>query len=195
MMRYGAGLLVLLLLASGCASPPARFYKLSAAAPPAAAPVAVSVAVAVGPVSIPAIVDRPQFVLRTGPNEVRVDEFNRWGAPLADDIARVVAENLVVMLGTPYVTLYAQQTGEPADFRVALGVQRFESSLGEAALLDAVWTVRRTKDGTTRNGRTTVREPTQRQGFDALAAAHSRAVARLSEDIAEAVRVQATSQP
>jgi hypothetical protein len=33
-----------------------------------------------------------------------------------------------------------------------------------------------------------VREPTQGSGFDALAAAHSRALARLSADVADAIR-------
>jgi uncharacterized lipoprotein YmbA len=48
--------------------------------------------------------------------------------------------------------------------------------------------VRRTKDGRTETGRTTVREVAQDKGYDALAAAHSRALARLSQDIADAVR-------
>ena len=67
-----------------------------------------NVSVAVGPVSVPAAVDRPQIVVSTGPNQVRLDEFNRWASPLQNNIARVVAENLVAMLGTPRVTLFPQ---------------------------------------------------------------------------------------
>ncbi len=74
------------------------------------------------------------------------------------------------------------------DYRVAIEVQRFESTLGGAAILDAVWTVSRAKDGLARTGRTTAREATSDRSYDALAAAHSRAVARLSHDIADAVR-------
>jgi hypothetical protein len=54
-------------------------------------------------------------------------------------------------------------------------------------VLDAVWTVRRSKDGKSETGRTTVRETVQEKSYDALAAAHSRAVARLSRDIAAGV--------
>jgi uncharacterized lipoprotein YmbA len=50
--------------------------------------------VAVGPVSVPAAVDCSQIVVTLGPNQVRVDEFNRWDAPLQNTIARVLAENL-----------------------------------------------------------------------------------------------------
>ena len=73
-MRHASALLIVLFLTSACASPAARYYKLSALATPAAPASAVSVAV--GPVSIPALVDRPQFVLSAGPNEVRVEEFH-----------------------------------------------------------------------------------------------------------------------
>ena len=177
---------VLGIAAAGCASPPSRLYTLSAAAGPA---VAVSdLSVAVGPVSVPAAVDRPEIVVTTGPNALRLDEFNRWASPLSNNIARVVAENLVTLLGTPRVTLSPQTLSADADFRAVIEVQRFDSTLGEAALLDAVWTVRRTRDGKAETGRTTVREPAPAKSHDGLVAAHSRAVGRLSQDIADAVR-------
>jgi uncharacterized lipoprotein YmbA len=190
MMRRLAALAlpcVLVVAAGGCGpTPTSRFYSLSAAAPSATTSSELSVAVA--PVTIPAVVDRPQIAVSTGSNEVRLDEFNRWAAPLQDNIARVVAFNLVAMLGTPNVTVGTQTLGALADYRAAIEVQRFDSVPGEAATLDAVWTVRRTKDGKAQTGRTTVREPASQSGFDGLAAAHSRAVARLSRDIADTVR-------
>ena len=144
-----------------------------------------------GPVSVPAVVDRPQIVVDIGPNQVRLEEFHRWAAPLQNNIARVVADNLVLMLGTPRVTLAAQSLSADADYRAAIEVQSFQSVPGEAAIVDAVWTVRRIKDGKTELGRTTVRETMQEKGYDALAAAHSRALARLSQDIAAVVRALA----
>ena len=140
-----------------------------------------------GPVSVPAVVDRPQIVVDIGPNQVRLEEFNRWAAPLQNNIARVIADNLVLMLGTPRVTLAAQSLSADTDYRVAIDVQSFQSAPGAAAIVDAVWTVRRTKDGKTELGRTTVRETVPERGYDALAAAHSRALARLSQDIAAAI--------
>jgi len=182
----------LLVVLAGCASTPAsRFYTLSAAATPAVP--ASDLSVAVGPVSVPAVVDRPQIVVRTSPNEVRLDEFNRWASPLENNIARVVAANLVTMLGTPRVTVSSSAPGADADYRAAIQVQGFDSAPGEAATLDAVWTVSRTKDGKSQTGRTTVREPSLESGYDALAAAHSRGIARLSRDIAEAVQALARS--
>ena len=189
-----AALCVFVGLAVGCgASPASRFYTLSAANAPAAT--TSNLSMVVGPVSVPAVVDRPQIVVTTGPNQVRLEEFNRWASPLQNSISRVVADNLIAMLGTSRVTLFPQTLSADADYRAAIEVQRFESAPGEAAVLDTVWTVRRTKDGRTQTGRTTLREPSPDKGFDALAAAHSRAVARLSQDIADAARALARSGP
>ena len=51
-----------------------------------------------------------------------------------------------------------------------------------------MWIVRRARDGKSETGRTTVREPATDKGYDALAAAHSRALGRMSQDIADAIR-------
>jgi uncharacterized lipoprotein YmbA len=181
-------------LTSGCASsPPARFYTIDATAPPAAAPSTLSVAV--GPVTVPAVVDRPEIVVSAGPNELRVDEFNRWASPLQDNLSRAVAENLVALLGTPRVTLFPQPLAKDPDYRVAVEVRTFDSKPGTAAGVDAVWTIRRTKDGTTQTGRTTAREAVAEAGYDALAAAHSRAIARVCQDIATAILALQRSAP
>ena len=177
---------VVVTFAAGCASPASRFYTLSATSTPAGA--SSDVSIAVGPVSVPAIVDRPEIVVTTSPNQVRLEEFNRWASPLQNSIARVVAENLVALLGAPRVMLSSQSLSAEADYRAAIEIQSFESAPGQGATLDAVWTVSRAKDGKSQTGRTTVREVTQGNGYDALAAAHSRALARLSQSIADAVR-------
>jgi hypothetical protein len=144
--------------------------------------------VAVGPVSVPAAVDRPQIVVRIAPNRVAIDEFHRWVSPLPDAIARVVAENLAAMLGTPHVTEFSRPTAAGARYRVLIDVLRFESAPGDAATLDAVWTVRSAKDGATHSGRTTVSETVSGREYSALAAAHSRALGRLSAELAGAIR-------
>ncbi len=175
--------------AAGCASAPARFYTLASTATADGAPAA-RYAVIVGPVSVPASVDRPEFVVQVAPNRVDVDEFNRWAAPLNDAIARAVAGNLAVLLGTPDVAVAPLANFNPS-YRVTLDVQRFDSVQNEAVLVDAVWAVRQTAGGDTRSGRTVAREAVQGEGFDALAAAHSRALAAVSADIAAAIRTQA----
>jgi len=189
-----AALCAIAVLVAACASaPPSRFYTLSRTATPGAAPATFSVVV--GPVAIPAVVDLPQIVVSTGPNQVTLEEYNRWASPLANNISRVVAENLVDLLGTHRVSLFQQSIPVDGDFRVAIEVQTFDSAPGDAATLNAVWVVRRARDGKSDTGRTTVREATADKSYEALAAAHSRAVYRMSQDIAGAVRALSRATP
>lgn len=174
----------------GCGvSAPARFYTLNSTAMAEGAPRA-DYAVLVGPVSVPSAVDRPQFVIQVAPNRVELDEFNRWAAPLNDSIARAVAGDLSVILGTPHVAAAPVANFDP-NYRVTIDVQRFESIPGEAVVIDAAWAVRTVAGGATQTGRTVARETVRDGGFDELAAAHSRALGRLSSDIAAAVRAAA----
>ncbi len=180
----------LVLAAAGCGgSQPARFYTLSATAVPEALP-ATRVAVLVDPVTIPASADQPQFVVQVASNRVEVDEFNRWASPLNDNIARVVASDLAIQLGTSDVAIAPLANFKPS-YRVAIDIQRFESVKGEAAVIEAVWTVRKTASGEIRSGHALARETVQGDGFEALAAAHSRALARISSEITAAIRAEA----
>jgi uncharacterized lipoprotein YmbA len=182
-----AAALALAGLTAGCASSPANFFTLSpgATATSTADAAFSKLVIVVGPISIPAIVDMPQIVVRKGANQVTPDQFNLWASPLRNNIAQVVGANLGVLLGTPNVS--SVLTAD-AEFRVAIDVQVFESSPGDAATLSAMWNVRRVKDGKTTIGRTSVREASTEKGYQALAAAHSRALSRLSADIADAIR-------
>jgi uncharacterized lipoprotein YmbA len=139
---------------------------------------------------VPAVVDRPQFVVQVAPNRVTVDEFHRWAAPLDDGIARAVAGNLAALLGTPDVAAAPLANFDPT-YRVTINVQRFESIRGEAVVVDAAWAVRKTGSTEARAGRTLARETVQDDSYEALAAAHSRALATVSGDIAAAIRSQA----
>lgn len=180
--------------AAGCSSAPSHFYTLNSAATADGAPAA-TYAVEVGPVSVPASVDRPEIAVQTTATRIQYNEFNRWAAPLNDSIARVVAGDLAVLLGTPRVATAPLANFEPA-YRVTIDVQRFESVRGQAkgngsVLVEAVWVVSNSKGGAARSGRTIARETAQGDGYDALVAAHSQALAKLSGDIAAAIRAEA----
>jgi len=186
-----SALLVVALLAGCASSPPSKFYTLSGPPSPAA-PVA-GTSLVVGPVAIPAVVDRAEIVVTVSDNEVWIDEFNRWAAPLTDNIALAAAANLAASLGNANVAVLSQAIGG-GDYSIAIEVQRFESAPGAYALVDALYSVRRNADGRTASGRTTDRQVPADKTYDALAAAHSRAIARLANDIAGAVR-QLSAQP
>jgi uncharacterized lipoprotein YmbA len=176
-------LVVAATVGAGCAGSPPQFYTLSAngAAAPPAAP---TCSVTVGPVSLPEIVDRPQFVVRVAENQVELAEHARWAEPLKGAIPRVIAANLTHALSDARVS--ANSTD--GDYRVLVEIQRFESVRGDAVTIDALWSVRPPKGAAARAGRSVARESVTGRDYDALAAAHSKALAVLSDDIAQAIR-------
>jgi uncharacterized lipoprotein YmbA len=187
-LRRAASAALLALLAA-CASPvKENFFTLSgpAGAPPPANPSSVSVFV--GPVSVPESVDRTAMVLRTGANRVEIDDGNRWAEPLKSAIPRVVAETLMRELGTPRVMSSRAGSATAADYRVAIEIQRFDSSIAEGATVDALWTVSPAKAGAARTGRTFAQEAAATPDLAAVAAAHSRALERVARDIAAAIK-------
>jgi len=183
----------------GCGSSPKEtYYTLSAdAAVNGAIPASGESAytIAVGAITLPEVVDRPQFVLRASPNEVTIVELHRWAGPLKSEIPRIIADNLAADLNVKRVAAYPQNAGENADYRVLVDIQRFDSTLGESVTIDALWTVKRVSDGILRTGRSTARESSSGGTYEAVVAAHSRALATISREIAEAIRfITATTQ-
>jgi uncharacterized protein len=175
----------------GCAnSPPTHFYTLSAAAMGprgGAEKSAAEYSVSVGPVTVPETIDRPQLVVRIGANQVALVEEHRWAQPLKGEISRVIAENLSQLLGTQRVVTFSQNTVRDAEYRILVDIQRFDSTVGQNVVIDALWAVRRVAEGQSKTGRSLVQESTGGEGYDALVEAHSRALATISRDIAAAV--------
>ena len=177
---------IFFVLLSGCATTtPSHFYTLSSTAAPAV--VSTSYVIAVGPISVPALVDRPQIVIRTGPNQVIFDEFNRWASPLKSDIARIVAENLAKLLGTTQVTIFPQAMISDVSYRIVIDVLSLESEPGKAATLTVFWTASSTTGRQSYSRRTTITEPAQGDDYADLVAAHSRAFGQLSAEVASAI--------
>jgi uncharacterized lipoprotein YmbA len=175
-------------LLAGCAAAPREsYYTLSAGdfALPAARAMP-DVGITVVATGLVESVDRPQLVIRRSQTRVDILEQQRWAEPLRSAIPRVVAANLARALGSDRVTAQSQTPLGETAYRVALDVRRFDSAPGEGATIEVGWTLRRASDNQTRSGRSEAREPSA-PGYDALVAAHSRALVRVSREIADAL--------
>ncbi|HEY5522324.1 MAG TPA: PqiC family protein [Desulfuromonadaceae bacterium] len=192
-IRVGMPVICLAVATVGCSrSPRVTFYTLeSGAQVESAAAATAAPAVAVGPVTLPDVVDRPQLVVRVAANRVDILETHRWAEPLKSEIPRLIAENLRSLLGSSRVSSYLQHAGTDAEYRVLVDIQRFESSPGEAVTVEAVWSLRRATGGEAKTGRSLVREPVGTEGYDPLVAAYSRAIFAVSSDLARAIRAEA----
>jgi uncharacterized lipoprotein YmbA len=177
-------------LLSGCASPPTTYYTLSADASLERDGSAVSHAVTVGPVTVPDLVDRPQIVTRAATdqvNQITLGEFDRWGESLRSGIADTLAADLGRLLGSDRVAVSSRAAPDSDAWRVRVDVMQFDSVPGDAVTIDAQWTVRGPASVASA-GRSLVREPVSGPGYAALVAAHSRALAAVSREIAAAIR-------
>lgn len=190
MYHSTTGMMVICLavaLLAGCSSSPRTlFYTLNAAAIKEA-PAPPLNSVAIGPITLPDLLDRPQLVVRTSANRVEILESHRWAESPKSEIPRIIAADLGVLLKPARVSTYPQNAGLEADYRVLLDIQRFEMTAGEGASLEALWSVRRSDGGVPKTGRTLVSEPVGAAGYDALVAAQSRALAAVSRDLARAL--------
>src|ERR1700754_392027 len=187
-LRAASVVLVVLLALAGCKSPNSSFYTLSPDASLRTTGAPLQTAVVVGPVTVPELVDRPQMVTRVSDNEVALNEFARWGEPLKSGIARTIAADLEQLLGTGEVSVAGQAGLVREASRVRVDIVRFDSVPGDAVTIDAKWVVRVRVKPLPISGRTVAREPVPTASNDALVAAHSRALATVSRDIAAPIR-------
>ena len=127
-------LALVVMILTGCASSPSsKFYQLNPVQNKTSVTGDVSSdqsqVIAIGPVRIPDYLDRPQIVTRSGKNELKLSEFDRWAGSLESDVNRVLVEDISSLL--------------PAD---RFSVVRWTPYLGESSCLlrtesKCLWTV------------------------------------------------------
>jgi hypothetical protein len=147
------------------------------------------VALGLGPIGLPAYLQRAGIATRVGPNRVEFSEVARWAEPLDASFGRVVAENLSRLLGSDRIVMYPWFDATRPDYTVQIDVLRFERGSDGVAELAARWLI---KDGTSRalleDREASLREPVAGTDTEAAVAALSRAVAELSRELASAIR-------
>lgn len=184
------------MVCAGCAStPPSKFYQLSPAKSQAAVKHEVAresaVTVAVGPLRLPDYLDRPQIVTRTGRNELHLSEFDRWAGSLESDVIMVLLEDLADLLPADrfFVTRWSAilETQLHSLYWVELLVQRFEGTPGGTVELKAQWGLFSKDKRFILKRQSDITEPVNGAGYDALVGAMSKALDRLSRDIADGI--------
>jgi uncharacterized lipoprotein YmbA len=167
-----------------------RFYVLNAVTAPNGAERAASdVIVGVGPVVVPQYLDRAEIVARVGMHQIVPVANARWGEPLQPNLARVLAEDLAIELGTGQVLVFPWFGAAQPMYGVAVDVQRFEAQDDGNVRLYARWTVRHLPTKTlTAVRETNALEPAARNDAAAAVQAMSRTVAALGAEIGAVIR-------
>lgn len=179
--------LLALCLLSGCGkSAPTHFYALSPAeAPPLDGPPCYSVGI--GPVEIPAYLDRRDVVTREGGARVKLAEFESWAEPVKDGLARVLAENLSGLVCARPIAVYPWPTGVNPEYQVTVQAQRFDGALKKDVVLRASWSILN-GDGELLVWKLFESRAPAGDDYASMAASMSDLAATLSRDIAMAIK-------
>jgi uncharacterized lipoprotein YmbA len=179
---------------SGCASsPPSSFYKLNALTEPHQdlqdQVNEACLSIGIGPVTIPAYLDRSQIVTLQSKNKVQLADFHQWSEPLKDSIARVLAENLSKLLCTEYVVTFPWQGNRPIQFWISLDINHFEGTFGEQAQLSTRWVIHEGEDKKIIiTKKSDYRKTIVGGSYEALVAVMSSLLEALSRDIARGIQ-------
>jgi uncharacterized lipoprotein YmbA len=194
---FSRGLPVILAIAAiflgGCRSQSPRFYALS--------PIqedqviskrnnpAQNAVIGIGPVKLADYLDQSMLVTRTSDNQAVKAEFDRWVGSFKDNFINVLADNIGFLLSTDRIYLYPWRTSVPIDYQVVLDIVRCDGRLGDVVWLEVRWSIiGGPGKKLLKTSRSSIREPVSGADYPALVAAQSRALAKLSQEIAEAIQ-------
>ena len=174
------------LLLSACShSPPVQYYSLGSAAATASRAVGAEggPSIVVGPVSLPAEVDRQQMVRIVDEVRLEVSSEHRWSAPLKLEMGRRVAAEIARLHGLQRVVAWPQNVYADPDLSLPIDIQRLDTRGFEAVSLEAVWNLRRSGRELA-GGRVLATEKIDAADHAGVARAHARVVDALAREIA-----------
>ncbi len=188
------GLLIMVAIQmSACgATTPARFYTLTSPAllgdGNGLATAAPHKVVGIGPVALAKYLDHPAITTRTGANMLARSELDRWGGSLADEVNRVLVENMRHLLpGESYLVLPWLEAAA-TDFRLQVDITRFEAVPEGTVILKASWLLfGRDRSILLASGDAFLSEAVHGSGYAAITEAMSRSLYSLSRRISEEI--------
>lgn len=166
-----------------------RFYQLAPIATDGAPDEPGATVLALGPLTFPEYLKRPQMVKRGSGTTISVDEFNRWAEPLDESMPRVLAGNVDGLMSDLVVVPFKNRAVE-ASYRLYGSVTQFDADESGRTVLIVQWGITRTEGGVTVAPRTDryVAQATPADDPAAIAGAMSDLLGQFSREIVTLVR-------
>ncbi len=185
MTRFFAAVLFLTL---GACTTQRNFYVLSPIGKP---PVdGRGPGIGIGPVVLADyLVERPYVAFQSSPNKLEISDLHEWAGDPKDDFSRVLASNMGRRMKSGNVRTYPWDRESELRYTVSVDVRQFHGTADGDALLEASWRAYAIPGSRLLASRTTtLREPLEGDGFEALVAAQSRLIDRLAGVIASKLK-------
>jgi len=180
------------LIISGClsipTSPTPRFYALTAINAGKSLNALPGVIIGVGPVKIPEYEDRPQIVTMDQAKMLQFAQFDRWGESLDLGLARLIREDLTMILPKTKLTLYPWNPLIPVKYQVNIEIVQLNSELDQDMVFVVQWVIIDVeKSKTMIMKRSEFRHAINPHSYNGLAQTLSTACVSLSNQIAQAL--------
>ena len=148
-----------------------------------------NVSLGIGPVRLSQVLDRPQIIIRTSQNEIRVADLDRWAAPLQENITNVLTDNLTTLLSTGSILKFPWKTTLPIEYQIVVEITRFDGMPGGNVDIRARWSILGENGKKVyADAKTVLTEPIGGDTIAEMVSAQSRLVAKLSLEIAEEIK-------
>jgi uncharacterized lipoprotein YmbA len=175
-------------LLAGCATSPAvQFYTLAPVAPQQNPPHVAGAPLQVAAAHIPPALDRQEMVRRSSSNKLEMSDTNRWGAPLAQMVRRVLTQDLAQRLPQGMV-VFPDEPAPPETKAIVVDILRFDADADGTVKFIASWSLLPAGSGGAPVSRQVqFNELAGAEGYADQARAMSRVLARLADDITSAL--------
>jgi uncharacterized lipoprotein YmbA len=194
----GIALLSSLLALNGCLggpgkTPPTRYYVLNSSSSAENETVSVAIlkddTVGVGPIKLSQVLDRPQIIVRTSKNEIRIADLERWAGPLHEMVANVMVDNLTALLPGTEILKFPWPVTIPVTYQVTMDITQFDGMPGGDVILKARWGILgENGKKVLANKQSMLNEPIQENTIAEMVSAQSRLLAKLSHEIAMEIK-------
>ncbi|MEI9983844.1 MAG: PqiC family protein [Aliidongia sp.] len=128
-----------LLLAACSGSPPTRFFTVAPVAPAVAGIASSGAPIKIASVQVPPSMDRLELVRQSAANELAIDDFAHWAAPLGELARNALTQDLAARLGSPRV-IYPDVPDPDGTRRLTVDILSFTYAPG-SAVLDVSWSL------------------------------------------------------
>lgn len=186
------------LLVTACANAPSvEFYVLEPLNQTASSNVANirQLTIGVGPITVPALLERKQIITRHTGNTVQIAEFQQWASPLQDNLLQALTRNLSTLQPNNIVRAYPWSVHGTVDLQVIVDLIRFDTTPGESVNLEANWTIKNenTHD-ILKNGHSIINHSLSDSSYPGTVRALSKILSEFSQELSLALGKVETSQ-
>ena len=171
---------------AGCASRPQEHFYTVSTADHGSGEGGEPQRIKLSPIVLPALIDRPQLVVRTDRHEVVVLENHRWAEPLSADLTRALGDDLRRSLPALQIAEANVASGRTKPAILDVEITDLISGPGLSTSLRASWVLRDRSGSCTKSGALAAEVPMP-AGDAAIPGAYADAMSRLAKAIAETI--------